>query len=1063
MKQLLFCILLLVALRGGAQHTTVWGRVVSAASGQPLRGATVSVQDGFATTFTDSSGAFSLAAGTSGTLLITFNGFNPATQTFGGMHPSAGLFISLQPIAASLQEVTISTGYQKLPAGRSTGSFVLVDSILLGRSVTTNLLDRLEGLAPSLLFDRRFGTPRLSVRGRSTIFAAAEPLVVVDNFPYEGDINTINPADVENITILRDAAAASIWGVRAANGVIVITTKRGRFGAPLRVSLTANSTVVTRPDLFAQPAISPSGFIEMESFLFEKGFYRTQERSAARPVLSPAVEVMIRQRDGLLTAEGAQNELDAMRKHDVRNDFKRSVYRPGLNLQYALNLTGGSSWGSQALSVGYDNNRDVLNASYRRFTARYNNSWRIGSQVELFTGIAYTGSVTTSGRKGLGSVTSGGTKSLYPYAALSDELGHPLPVARDYRTSFVQGAEASGLLPWQYYPLADDEYIQNTGRLSDLVLQSGATVRLFKGLTAEARFQHQSQQSERRNLQGQEAYATRDLINRFTSVGPGGTLSRAVPMGDILDISGGRMVTQSLRAGLTFSGRVGQAGSFDAIGGAEYRQVTYGSNSYRTYGYNNEILTHSPVNYDSLYAQYHFPSLTTTIPYMAGFSGLLDRFVSYYANASYTLKERYMFSLSGRRDGSNIFGVATNQKFVPLWSVGAAWQIDKESFFSGGMLLKLRASWGYNGNIDNSLSAYTTLGLYPGGGNLFINEPYAILTRMPDPDLRWERVGIANLGFDIAIAGGRLNASIDAYRKQATDLVGDAPVDPTTGIPTAQLRRNIGRMVTHGADLSVQSANLLGAFRWNTALLFSYNRDRLTRYDILPVNANAYASGGTALVPVVGKPVYNVFSFRWAGLDHETGDPLGFVEGKPSRDYAAILNRTPVSDLVYHGPALPPFFGSLRNTFSWRNLELSANITWRMGHYFRRPSVHYGNLFNQWRNGAGFDDRWQKPGDEKSTNVPSMVYPANTRRDNFYNNASVLVERAGTIRLQDVRLAFNLQRQRFPSLPFRQFQVYAYATDLGLLWRANGYGIDPDYGSSLPLPPAFSFGIKADL
>jgi hypothetical protein len=244
--------------------------------------------------------------------------------------------------------------------------------------------------------------------------------------------------------------------------------------------------------------------------------------------------------------------------------------------------------------------------------------------------------------------------------------------------------------------------------------------------------------------------------------------------------------------------------------------------------------------------------------------------------------------------------------------------------------------------------------------------------------------------------------------------------------------------------------------------------DEVTDYPQEPTSLNSYfidaslAGNSYYITPTEGRPLYGIYSYRWAGLDPATGDPLGYLDGEPSNDYAAISSivNTPVEDLVYHGPALPPVFGALRNTVSYKGWSLSLNITYRFGYFFRRRSVYYSELFARYITHSDYEKRWQQQGDEAHTNVPSMVYPASSARDLFYSRSEVLVEKGDNIRLQDVRLSYTMDRNRFATLPVRQVEVYCYASNVGLLWRANGQDIDPDFPDQ-KLPLSISFGIKA--
>jgi hypothetical protein len=215
---------------------------------------------------------------------------------------------------------------------------------------------------------------------------------------------------------------------------------------------------------------------------------------------------------------------------------------------------------------------------------------------------------------------------------------------------------------------------------------------------------------------------------------------------------------------------------------------------------------------------------------------------------------------------------------------------------------------------------------------------------------------------------------------------------------------------------------------------------------------------------LAGQPLYAIVAYRWAGLNNE-GNPQGYYNKKISTDYYNITNYTNKTDLIYK-PALPVLFGSLINTFRWKEFCLIANITYRLGYYFQKPSLSYQGLFNGGSviGSSDYSKRWQKPGDEKLTNVPSLQYPADGNRDLFYNNSAILVDKADNVKLQYISLSYNIDKTLRKALPFQQIQIYINASNLGILWKANKDGIDPDYISSTPpVNKSFSVGIKASL
>ncbi|HVS96320.1 MAG TPA: TonB-dependent receptor plug domain-containing protein, partial [Puia sp.] len=246
---------------------------------------------------------------------------------------------------ALIEAVVVHTGYQDVKRKSSTGSFDEVNTDLLSRRVSTNILDRIDGVTSGVLFNKNVvpavNQSAITIRGRSTIYANPNPLIVVDNFPYPGDINNINPEDVESITVLKDAAAAAIWGAFSGNGVIVITTKKGKVSEQPRFSFTSSLTAGARPDLYYQKILSPADYIDIENYLWNNHFYDNLLLSPQYPALSPAVEIFAASRNHLISSSDSTAQIDALKNVDTRRDLGKYFYRPSLNTQYTLNVTGG--------------------------------------------------------------------------------------------------------------------------------------------------------------------------------------------------------------------------------------------------------------------------------------------------------------------------------------------------------------------------------------------------------------------------------------------------------------------------------------------------------------------------------------------------------------------------------------------------------------------------------------------------------------------------------------------------------------------------------------------------
>ncbi|QJD95976.1 SusC/RagA family TonB-linked outer membrane protein [Mucilaginibacter robiniae] len=1066
MNKIFTLLLFLLCCGRTMAQTLITGRVISADTRQPLPGANLRNIAQHLSAATGRNGEFSLRlSGDTATLTVTFLGYEPQRFLLRSRQPSGNL-ITLSPAAAALQAVVVSTGYQVLPRERATGSFTQVDTRTLNEQVSTDVLSRLEGVANSVSVDRTTAGSggRLSVRGLSTIQGPKDPLVVVNNFIYDGDINNINPNDVESVTVLKDAAAASIWGARAGNGVIVITTKKGKFNQPIVIDFNANLSVAGKPNLNYIPQMSSADFISVEKYLYGQGYYTSQLTDPSRPPLTPVVELLAARDTGTLSAASADAQMAALAGHDIRDDFRKYVYQTSTRQQYALSLRGGTDKSAWLASTGYDRNVDNLDAKYSRVNLNFQDTYKPLKNLQLTAGLYYTQSQSTSGKPGYGSVTSRSGQYFYPYAQLADASGNPLPIVKDYEYQYAQSAASNGLLNWQYVPLEDYQHTVSTTRLTDAVINAGANYRLFSWLNADIRYQYERQSTNGQHLYDEDSYFARDLVNRFTQVNADGTLTRIIPPGGINDLSDALLASSQVRGQLNFSRDWGKS-NVTAIGGGELRNAVTDSHSNRLYGYNAALSSFQNVDYTTPYPTY-VSGDDTFIPSNTDIDRQHTRYVSVFANAAYTYNSRYSVSASARRDASNLFGVTTNRQWNPFYSAGASWLVSDESFYHSIRVpyLRLRATYGTSGNIDPSMVASTTI-LY-NGSNFYTHTPQAIFSNYYNPDLRWETSKQLNLGLDFRLRGDRLSGSVEYYRKRGTDLFGVAVLDYTGGIGS-QVIQNAASMKAHGLDLELHSLDLKGPVRWTTTLNLSFYHDAVTEYYLNSLQGSNFvsANGVVNISGIAGKPVYSIFAYRWAGLDPQTGDPQGYLNGQVSKDYNALTTTgTQAGDLKYFGSALPTSYGSFINNFSYHRLALDIGVTFKLGYYFRRNSINYTNLFENWQGHADFARRWQQPGDERTTNVPSMVYPEDNARDAFYSGSEVLVSRADHVRLQFVNLGYDLSGRWLKGSTIKALQLYVNASNLGILWRANHEHIDPDYYSStytLVPPKTWTIGIRS--
>ncbi len=1053
------------------------GRIIDSLD-QPLANVTVRIKNSDQATRSDEAGAFSLDDVPVGSI-ITFSLLGHSGREISEFND--GIIVTLNAVQGMLTEavVNVNTGYQSIPKERVTGSFVLVDSAILNRALSANFQERLNGMVPGLEYTnvsfmkasnynplgRNAG---LIIRGQSSLSSGVSnsPLIVLDNFPYEGELSNINPNDIESITILKDAAAASIWGARAGNGVIVITSKQGKLNKQLTVELNANLSVKNKPDVFYdRNYLNSKDYIGIEKELFSIGYFDADlEDNFAYTPVSPVVELLSQLKNRNIDHSSYNTQITELEQNDVRKEYDRYMYRKAVNQQYSIGLRGGGNKIKYALSSGLDKNAESLaRNSYSRFTINSINSYEITSRLQLTAGIINTISKTDPNNDFpyTGGLSPGEQYGrIYPYALFADEQGEALAIIKDFRPFYAQQMMGKGFKDWTYKPLDELQISDKTTRINDLVLKAGINYKITSFLKAEVLFQNQHQRIKNENFNSPESYYTRNLINRFSILNTDGSLGYRIPAkGAILETSQYDWNANNLRAQLNFDKLISTEHQITALLGWEIKQLKTEGYGNTYYGYRKEVgATNNNLDFATIFSVNPFG--TSRIPSPGGtVFGITNRYISYYTNLGYTYKNLYSITGSARRDGANIFGVNTNQKITPLWSAGLGWSLSNEKFYHSELLpyLKFRATYGYSGNVYFGTAYVTGVSLT----SIVTGLPRITNLTAPNPDLRWEKVRNINFGLDFHLKKQVLSGSLEYYVKNGQDLIQPIELAPSTGF--LSFSGNAAETQTKGFDVQLISRNFRASFKWNSTLMFSTINNKIVTYDV-PLTSSSISSN---VVGIIGRPINSIYSYKWAGLDPQSGDPLGYLDGKSSNDYASIINKFQPGDLKYNGPSTPTVFGNLRNDFSLKEFELSFSIGYKFGYVMRRSStfLNYGNILNYGGN-VDFSQRWQKPGDENTTAVPSVSVVGDENKNTFYQYSDVLVEKGDHIRFQDIRLSYNFKRSGWSAI--RNLQLFTYMNNLGIIWRANKKGIDPDviggyYVHDIPQPFSISFGLKATL
>lgn len=1032
------------------------GKVMNA-KGQPFAGVTVSIKGKPVNTITDENGNFSIKSLTENSTIV-FSSVGYESQEL-KVKKNTTISISLREKITDLQKVdVVSTGYQEISKERLTGSFTKIDGELLNRRVGSTILDRIGDLVPGMLsFPRGNGTPldNIRIRGDITINADYKPLLVVDNYIFDGDPATLNPNDVESITVLKDAAAASIWGVRAGNGVIVITMKKGRLNKRQSISFNSNVTIGERPAFMLMPLLPSKDIVELEKIKYSEGFYTDLiENSYADPI-PQSVQILENLKRGHITQQQADKMLNNLTSQDIRKDIKKHLTRNALTQRYSLSISGGDDKFGYYSSIGYDKtNKNDINNYTDRFSIRFNNLWRPIKNLTL------TGEINwISGRAISRNLIAENYFGFFhsPYERLYSDSGEPLAIDR-YNSFYLESLEFPGKLDWNYWPLNESKLGDMLNKNTNTLLTGGIEYNIIPGLKISGQYQWLQMNTNITNHKSLEIFSTRDYINRFTTTDDiTGATIYPIPLGSTLDKTNAMLNSWNLRSRIDFNKSINLL-DISALVGFDSRESNSESYSSGTqYGFNPETNSFQSVTSGSWRNKITMRRnlLNNTI---GSQSGRLDRFASYFGNTSITYAQKYTLNLSGRIDQSNFFGVKSNDRLVPLWSAGGAWNISNESFFTSKKIsnLKLRLSYGYSGNVTPGISPFATAAYLSGFYPTFL--PYAELRTAPNPELKWEKVNQINAGIDIEMAK-ILSVSVDVYNKKGNNLIGPIETAPSTGF--ISYNGNRASMKSQGVDLQISNSLNASSLHITSSFILSYNTNKVLSYDqALPVGYKSPKNYSGSAIPIIDKPIDKLYAFKWEGLDPTNGSSQTRIGGKIVN--SSELSNSRLEDLIYIGRSTPAFFGAFRPNIEWKNFGISVNIIYRFKYYFQRQS--FSGYIDNSSSFAHIDyqRRWQKPGDEKTTAVPAYDNYYSDFRYDVYRDANIMFEKGAMIKLQDIRISYNINKSTFNKLPFKSIMAFFYVDNVCMIWKKSKY--NPEYSTDLfGLPPARTYSIGLNI
>lgn len=1059
--------------------------------GLPLPGVNILIKGTTLGYISDVEGNYTAVCAKGDTLLFSMIGFESQIRAVNDEKP---MNVKMKESIESLDEVVVvSTGYSRLPKERATGSFSVVTAKELEKRPSPNILNRLEGVVPGVYVDVKksdmtflYGSNRqdgqleeqsnisMNIRGKSSFSdAMTRPLLVVDGFPTDLELKNLNPNDVESITFLKDAAAASIWGARAANGVIVIETKKGKKSGKPGTTINFGMNVMTSasPRFSTLPVMTSAEMIDYEREMVDKGYITRPVSSAwgAGYAISTAAKLLLDAKDGVISQDVANAELEKLASRSAYRDVKKYLLQSSFSQQYNLSFSGASEQMSYFLSASYANERSNTKGNNGdRFTLTSNLNFKLMNWATLTTGIRASLLNIKDNGLGLSSMQASlGILPLMPYDQLVDDNGNRVDYYR-YDEVFVKEREALGYQSWRYNYLDELDNKDNTRKEQAVALTMGLNIPVpgVKGLALDGSFMYEKTNNKVRNYENENTYAARDRYNYATRYDEStGTLTHGLPGGALLNVAHTDARNYSLRGQLNYDNTIAEIHQVSALAGIEFRETRTWQNGAYYYGYNEQtLLAASQI-------QNPYTNIWGWNSYLLDGSPETDyqrRFLSYYGNLSYTLMNKYVVTGSVRYDDYNNFGVDRKYRATPMWSTGLSWHIGREDFIQDNVgwlnQLTFRTTYGYNGNIDQNQYPFTQISLTTGNDG-YTQLPSSSINFAANPSVRWEKTGVLNFGLDFAVLNHRLSGTIELYRKYSRDLFADYQINPIFGANASSsytLSRNAAKVNGKGIDLALNGTIVQRKdFTYRANLTFSYNSNEV-KSSPYEMSSYFYSSGGGSASMLEGYSMSNFWAYRWAGLD-ENGDALVYnADGEIIKSTENVTN----DDLVYMGTLTPKYFGGFFNTFSYKGLSLYVGITYKFGHIFQKPTIaqQAGGRNTYYEINEDMAKRWRVAGDEETTDVPRIGTNANSFTR--YRGADIHVLKGDHIRLREVALTYDIPSRWLNKLMINSGSIGFTATNLGLIWKKNNAGIDPDFipnSRNLTMAPTPSYNFSLNL
>ena len=1097
MKKSLLLIALLCPLwlfaQSESDYRTIKGVVMDSVTNETLIGATVMIDPDAAEaknlgpkgTITDFDGKFELKVPKAVKyVVVSFVGYKNAKLD---VTKTTEFKVMLQPDQEQLTEVVV-TGYQQIEKRKSTSAIQTVKMDDIKRIGVASIDQLLEGQVAGMTAIPTNGAPgapsKMRIRSTVSLTGSTDPLWVLDGMILEGnDIPTdfsdkdnidnlyntsiagVNPADIESITILKDASATAIYGARAANGVIVVTTKKGTAGK-MRVNASAAMFVTTRPDLGKLNLMNASEKVDFELGMAANPnlTYQT-DRGAVSRILTEYDQLGV-YRDGGFNAISSEAQQAINKLRSSGTNWGNQVYQNAVNQQYNISVSGGSESTRYYVSAGYYNEKGTtIGTSFERFNGTMKTDFDLRDNLQLGVSLFLTHSKRGSYLSDTDAFTNASnyTRTVNPYLEAKDENGK---YVYDEDIDGLKNNEARLKFNMLEERKNTDYWLKNFAVKPMLSL----AYKPVTWLNLSTQVSMQIERSSTEKFADQETYFVRKY-REFTAYGDN---QYFLPDGGIIQNWNDDMTQYQWKLQGEFNKTFAEMHSVNFMAGFEMRGNKSTSIHTKGFGFDPRSLATKPLI---------FPEGTTSSASDSKFvqyqkTETENRYLSYYMTASYSYDNRYTIFGSMRFDGSNLFGVAKKYKYLPLWALSAAWNVDRESFMSSAdwlSNLKLRISYGLQGNVDKNTSPFVvgdwnTTTILPGN-----SEPIISVSSPPNQNLRWEKTKNWNVGVDMGVFDNRISFSVDAYYRKSVDLIGMRSIPQENGFEFSTM--NWAEATNKGVEFSLSTVNIRAKdFRWTMDFNIAHNTSNV---DKIQVRDDSYTPS------LEGHSIGTLFKLNTAGLD-ENGMQMFWKEGQKVSmqeffnledlyGFMTLSNLTAEEYrnlFTYAGTTEPKFTGGFINRFYYKNFDLTISTSFIIDQTMQEtpfynpsatsPGSNYSNRVSQIWSSSNTTGLYPKVLGNNENDA--MIYNWYNSDDpaNSFKNYDYWFKDMSYLRVNSIRLGYTLPNEVIKKLRLGSARISFEARNPFVIASSYKGYFDPETWGNIyaqPLPKTFSCGL----